>query len=192
MWVSMELSWDRIKGLFQLEFAKRARGEGAFKAVMVGVILSGLWVSLVFAAPILEPPGTVYLGNEGGANRVDFADVWANMSNPLAAWVYYTGDVGCHQHANRSLFINGNQMPYCARDTGIFLGVFIGFIIAVFYRIRMSMFTFGLFVLPLAVDGTVQLLTPYESTNLLRIITGILTGVAFAWMLSSMMDEAHS
>ena len=34
-------------------------------------------------------------------------------------------------------------------------------------------------LLPLMVDGLVQLLTPYESTNLRRVITGILFGYGF-------------
>lgn len=38
-------------------------------------------------------------------------------------------------------------------------------------------------MLPLIVDGFVQRLTPYESTNIRRLITGILFGIAFVFML---------
>ena len=40
-----------------------------------------------------------------------------------------------------------------------------------------------LFMLPMLIDGFVQLLTKYTSTNLRRVITGFLFGIAFDSLL---------
>ncbi len=42
----------------------------------------------------------------------------------------------------------------------------------------------GLMMVPLIVDGFCQMLTPYESTNLRRLLTGILFGYGFAALLA--------
>lgn len=42
----------------------------------------------------------------------------------------------------------------------------------------------GLLMVPLIVDGFCQMLTPYESTNLRRLLTGILFGYGFAALLA--------
>lgn len=82
----------------------------------------------------------------------------------------------CHQKPERSFFIHGYQFPLCARCTGIALGHTIALFIAPFHS-----FGYHLTVLlfPLAVDGTLQHLTDYESTNRKRVITGFLYGFAF-------------
>jgi uncharacterized membrane protein len=37
-------------------------------------------------------------------------------------FVYAVGSVVCHQLADRSFFIDGRQLPVCARCTGLYLG----------------------------------------------------------------------
>ena len=51
--------------------------------------------------------------------------VWSDL-DPYAAFIYAFGDLNCHTKAERSWEINGNQMPVCVRDVGIFLGLAIG------------------------------------------------------------------
>jgi hypothetical protein len=41
----------------------------------------------------------------------------------------------------------------------------------------------GLFLLPIGVDGFYQLLTPYESTNPVRLVTGFFGGIALGVVL---------
>ena len=62
----------------------------------------------------------------------------------------------CHCRPERSFFWRGRQFPLCARCTGQLA---------------------GLLLLPMIADGTVQLLTRYESTNLRRLVTGTLFGL---------------
>ncbi|HIH02187.1 TPA: DUF2085 domain-containing protein [Thermoplasmata archaeon] len=90
----------------------------------------------------------------------------------------------CHQLAERSYFLNGNQMPFCARDLGLFVGLMIGFGIATFLSVQINpvLLLFGL--APMGIDGGVQLVTEYESTNPLRLATGIVAGAALALLLA--------
>jgi len=140
-------------------------------------LLALVWILLLFLAPLMEPPNSVYLGNDGKVNVMDNKGyIEAHIHNSLARAVYLLGDFMCHQHADRSFFINGNQMPYCARCTGMFLGLAFGALIGLFFRVRIGILLYFLVVLPMGLDGFIQLLTSYESTNLIRIITGTLTG----------------
>jgi uncharacterized membrane protein len=40
----------------------------------------------------------------------------------FVAFVYAVGSVICHQMPERSFFIDGRQLPVCARCTGLYLG----------------------------------------------------------------------
>lgn len=82
----------------------------------------------------------------------------------------------CHQKPERSFFIHGYQFPLCARCTGIAIGHIIAFLIVPFHTFKYSI---SLLLFPLAIDGTMQYFTPYESNNCKRMITGILYGFAF-------------
>ena len=63
------------------------------------------------------------IGHNQSAHGGTFA--WSEL-NPYYAFVYAFGDLNCHQKFERSWTINGNQMPVCARDVGIFLGLALG------------------------------------------------------------------
>ena len=83
--------------------------------------------------------------------------------------------VCCHQKEERSFFIKNHQFPLCARCTGIWLSspiALITFIIGYSIKIRYCIFL----MIPLIVDGTVQLLKIKHSTNMRRFITGLLYG----------------
>ena len=73
----------------------------------------------------------------------------------------------------RSFFIGGYQFPLCARCTGILAGHVIGMVVSLFRDVS---FLSLIGTIPLMIDGTVQQLTSYESTNDRRLFTGILYG----------------
>ena len=166
------------------------------------------------AAPLTIPPGTV-TGLHGGANRVDYAGLWATLP-PSQGIVYYLGDVECHQIASRTIYINGNEMPVCARDASLFLFLSFGFMIAATVKPEISisrmmlsllparmrthlekgfrpmLFTWLLcfiFLAPIALDGGLQLVTRYESTNALRFVTGAFAGIIFGLILGMMVQS---
>lgn len=83
---------------------------------------------------------------------------------------------GCHQMPERSFFLNGYQLPLCARCTGIALGHIMAFIVAPF---RVFKYTILILMIPMAIDGIIQYFSSYRSNNIKRIITGFLYGFAF-------------
>ena len=89
----------------------------------------------------------------------------------------------CHQMPERSFFIKGYQMPLCARCTGIAIGHFLAFLVAPFVHFSTWI---AAFMFPLAIDGTVQYYSKYESNNLKRIFTGILYGFSFTSTIFSL------
>jgi len=94
--------------------------------------------------------------------------------------IYSIGDRLCHQKADRSFFINGNQMPFCARCTAIWLGITIGVFIMIFIKIELTikfLLIFLLSLIPLGIDGVCQLFGFWESSNLIRFLTGLFTGI---------------
>ena len=80
---------------------------------------------------------------------------------------------GCHQMPERSFFVGEYQFPLCARCTGIVIGHVAAMAVSVFH----SSAPWSLIgTIPLMIDGMVQKYTSYESTNIRRLITGILYG----------------
>ena len=137
------------------------------------VILWG-WTLLILSGPFMVPEGHTE-DLSGVVGGYDNRDVIEQM-NPVAKVVYYIGDVNCHQKSERSYSYNQNQMPFCARDVGIFAGLAIGFTYALGRRIELTLPLILLSLVPIGIDGTVQLLTDYESTNIRRVVTGLIAG----------------
>ena len=86
---------------------------------------------------------------------------------------------GCHQRGDRSFFIKGYQFPLCARCMGIFIGYLAAIVLICFHFILPMLVCLALMV-PLVVDGSIQLLLFINSNNIRRLITGILFGIGFA------------
>ena len=150
------------------------------------VILWG-WTLLILSGPFMVPEG--YAEDLSGAvGGYDNRDVIERM-NPVAKVVYYLGDVNCHQKLERSYSYNQNQMPFCTRDVGIFAGLMIGFTYALGRRIELTLPLILLSLVPIGIDGTVQLLTDYESTNTKRVITGLIAGCATGIALKIIADS---
>ena len=85
-------------------------------------------------------------------------------------------------------------MPFCSRCTGIFLGLALGMLIAIIFQNKIifsdkTVFFIILLMMPLIIDGTIQLLGIWESKNYIRIITGVLTGIAGSLAVSLIVDE---
>lgn len=95
----------------------------------------------------------------------------------------------CHGIVARCLELFGAPMPICARCVGIYIGMLLGlavFAALPFLRERVTRWFAIAAVMPLAVDGLTQLAGLRESTNSLRIATGVIAGLAFGmWILSA-------
>jgi len=102
----------------------------------------------------------------------------------VARPIYWLYSHICHQRPERTLWVAGHPMAFCARDVGVYGGIWLGMVI---FSIRSRQYLSGktllLFSLPLILDGGTQLIGLRESTNLLRLTTGLLAGGAAALYL---------
>ncbi len=127
-------------------------------------VLTGLFAALPLLAPWLMASG-----------------------HPRLAEVIYTAyRFVCHQMPERSFFLFGHQMAYCQRDLAIYTGIFVlGLVYAIVRRSLQPLSWRGAFLLslPMALDGTTQLVGLRESTWQLRLITGMLFALATVWFV---------
>jgi uncharacterized membrane protein len=102
--------------------------------------------------------------NYSGIFHFNRMDIGSNRADV----VYYTDRIGF-------------KMPVCTRDFGIYLGFLLGMALFLGTKKKMKPFNvwvYGLFLVPLVIDGFAQLLTGYESTNTIRMVTGLIAGGA--------------
>ncbi len=152
-------------------------------------ILCLAWALTMIIVPLTLPPNSVDLGSDGKVGILDHKEQINEMQNPFVRFIYYTGDINCHQINHRSYFINGNQMPYCSRDMGVFFGLAIGLGIALFIMIEIKWWWIVAGLAPIIIDGTLQLFTTYESSNPVRLITGLLAGAVAGFALAIIVYE---
>ena len=120
----------------------------------------------------------------------DTAHLAHNHTLAGADWLGYAV---CHRITERSFAINGRQFPLCARCTGMYLGVFLVFLVLwLAGRLRWSLLppfpillTLLTFLGLMGIDGVNSYLhffpnAPhiYEPRNWLRLVTGMGTGLA--------------
>lgn len=85
--------------------------------------------------------------------------------------------------SERSFFIKGKQLPLCARCSGIFVGYIIGIVLACLVGYQKLLLLLALLMLPMIIDGGIQLLFKKESNNIRRFITGLLGGIGIIYLL---------
>lgn len=87
----------------------------------------------------------------------------------------------CHQKASRSLFLLENQMAICSRCLAFYSSLLILNLWMSLKRTKPLDLRLALMlILPAIVDVTLQALHIRESTNLLRVTTGMLLGLALS------------
>ena len=89
-------------------------------------------------------------------------------------WMQLGAKTGCHQRSDRSFFYKGYQFPICARCTGVFIGYLLALLLFRFTTVR-YVFCIAMNI-PMLIDGGTQFLKWRESTQVLRVITGIMGG----------------
>lgn len=96
----------------------------------------------------------------------------------------FLGSLVCHQRPERTLIVGGYHLPVCARCTGTYIGLLLGYSLLVLHRKNAkgppNLYMSLLMMLPLWVDSFGQLFGFWTSTNDLRLITGLLFGTAVA------------
>jgi len=115
----------------------------------------------------------------------------------IDAAMHWFGFGLCHQLAARSFFGGGHQLPVCARDTGIYVGFVVSMLVlAVTERggRRTGMPPAGILALGLAAlaimgwDGVTSYAGLRETTNVIRLATGLGTGFALALVIVPILN----
>lgn len=153
--------------------SKKLNNEYNNEYIIVLIILL-LWNALIFVTPLL-----------------------ASMKNPFASYLYLFFSYTCHQDPARSLFIFGYQLPVCARDVAIYIGMLVGLILLPFIwgaknTTIPSLWIYIAAMAPLVIDGVTQLLMLRESTNTIRIFTGAIIGVVMPFYLVPIINLLRS
>lgn len=94
----------------------------------------------------------------------------------------------CHRKRERSLIIKGKQFPVCFRCMFMLIGLFMVIPIVFFHffpPLSVGVMICVGFNIPLLIDGITQAKGLRESHNVLRSITGFLSGVGLAVFISS-------
>ncbi len=159
------------------------------KVLLIALVLCALWLVLVVTAAYMVRPGTLtdLSGRVGGhENEPKFEGLGA-----VPHAIYWLGDAECHQILNRSFTLNDNQMPFCARDLGLFVGIVLGFGSAVLYRWKIPILFVVLGLVPIGLDGGIQAVTSYESNNALRLATGMVAGLVLSLLLAHIVFVAQ-
>jgi uncharacterized membrane protein len=119
------------------------------------------------------------------------ACTWAIAHGASMAWRSLFR-VFCHGIPSRCLMMWNVPMPICARCFAIYVGMFAGlfsFFVLPWIQERVMRVVLYVAVTPLAIDGITQALRLRESTNGLRMATGIAAGLAFGWWVMSALER---
>ena len=103
-----------------------------------------------------------------------------DKSKKIKTWAYFMrlgNRMGCHQREDRSFHMKGWQFPICSRCTGILVGQLIGLFLYL-CGVYVSYLLAFCFLFVMFVDWWIQYKGILESTNVRRLVTGILAGVA--------------
>ncbi|MCC7362149.1 MAG: DUF2085 domain-containing protein [Anaerolineales bacterium] len=162
-------------------------------------------VSLESLPPAAHPPTQRYLPYlVGGVAAVAVVSWLLNTPEGILGKAGAIGYAICHRIDSHSLHIGNAQFPLCARCTGIYLGVLLGMVtlLALGRRRAGGMPRAPIFVALLAfiglmgVDGVNSYLNffpglprLYEPNNSLRVITGLLNGLALAGLMVPVFNQ---
>jgi hypothetical protein len=96
-------------------------------------VIFATWAGLMWVVPYTVDSGTI--GDlDGLVGYQDHPETFEDL-NPVARAMYKAGDKQCHQKESRTLILNDNEMPFCARDVGIYTLMAIGIAISMFPRL---------------------------------------------------------
>lgn len=101
------------------------------------------------------------------------------------------GSLICHQQPSRTLLAGGVLLPVCARDMGIYTGIFSSALYLMMLR-RMrarrppaiaAAIIMCMLMLPMIVDGVLSYAGVIETNNLVRLFTGLFFGLQIPFLL---------
>lgn len=166
-----------------MAFCLSARVDGL---INTGARRAGRWAGSHWPWLFLFVPGAL-LGLSA------LAPVLAAMgAHGTAGLLYRWFGLICHQMPSRSLWIAGRPMAICARDVGLYAGMFLGMLILLVRGDhRTPAWGAILLAAPMALDGSMQFLGIWESLNVTRLCTGCAAGLGVSlWVFGELIRAA--
>ncbi|MBW1650687.1 MAG: DUF2085 domain-containing protein [Deltaproteobacteria bacterium] len=113
------------------------------------------------------------------------APIWQSLFGyPNGEKIYSFLHNICHQYPTRSLWIAKRPCALCSRCMAGYTGIAIASLFIWLPRKYFNRLLIGfILIIPGIADGIIQLSTDYESSNLLRIITGFVGGIGIFILL---------
>ena len=101
------------------------------------------------------------------------------------------GSLICHQLPSRSLYADYIVLPVCARDTGIYAGIFTGALFLLLFRRLKAQrppktavsVIMCVLMLPMVLDGILSYIGIIETNNITRLFTGAFFGLPIPFFL---------
>ncbi len=104
---------------------------------------------------------------------------------------YFIGSLVCHQIPGRTLSIDEISLPLCARDTGIYSGIFV---VLVYCIVRGKIkadrvpstgvsVVLTLLMIPMMLDAVTSYVSIRQTDNIIRLVTGFFFGMSIAVFL---------
>jgi len=129
--------------------------------------------SFLFSCAAVFPPAWIHLGNGS-----DF---------PATVGYFFFSGV-CHQLPERSFHLWGEPLAVCARCSGVYAGFLAGALLFPVIRRRLKRefppaWVLGAAILPAAADFGLARLGVHDSGNALRLITGLIPGMAVSFFI---------
>ncbi|TCP69048.1 DUF2085 domain-containing protein [Baia soyae] len=101
------------------------------------------------------------------------------MESKASMWTRLAYVVPCHRKASRCFHVNGKPMPICARCLSILVG-YLWLPVFLLLPFPVPWWLGFLLQIPTLIDGVTQLVKFRESTNTLRCVTGLLSGIGMS------------
>jgi uncharacterized membrane protein len=167
----------------------------ALNAALIAFLLGALAAPVLAASGIAGPAQALYAAYHLACHQWAFRSFFLFAPGTSAVVVYDQAPLSA-AGLDPFSFVGspdlGWKMAFCERDLAIYLGLLaVGVLFARRRNLRPA--GFGLYlvlILPMAVDGFTQLFGWRESTWQLRVVTGLLFGLASAWLVLPRLDVA--
>ncbi len=160
----------------------------------LAAFLAGGFAAPVFAAIGLRSAAdSLYSTYHLTCHQWAFRSFFLFGSQPVAVYSQQQlADLGVDPFASIGDAGLGWKMAFCERDLAIYLGMLL---VGLLYARRRDLppvgyLLYGILILPMALDGFTQLFGWRESTWELRILTGLLFGLASAWLILPRLDAS--
>ena len=119
--------------------------------------------------------------------------LWVAALLAAPAWLFPICGFICHQRAERSFFIDGRQLPVCARCTGLYAGAAAAAPFALFMASPLNSRRARVIVLaaavPTAITWTLEFARIAPFSNVTRFAAALPLGFAAAWLVLSVLAD---